>query len=192
MHWIPLTFHLWKRVEANKACDKVTKPKSMPKSTTTTLWSHSGQSAGLTSAKPKLVSRPYIETELKLCDLIRLDQIARSRGRNICQMSESGDGFSCQIPAPSPHPPPTGFTLIGALLQRKSSCPFLSWGKLSWVEPAFKAVFHFKRIVAKRSVFFCVHVISFVWAVTKQWNTVRFATIRLKWKTGFSWVLLRL
>ena len=66
------------------------------------------QRAELTSAKPKLVSRPHIETELKLCDLIRLDQIARSRGRNICQMSESGDGSVVKPPPPARTLPPRG------------------------------------------------------------------------------------
>ena len=51
-------------------------------------------------------------------------------------------------------------------------------------EKDLKAVFHFNRIVAKRSVFHCVHIISFAWVLTKYWNTLRFATIRLKWKTG--------
>ena len=48
-----------------------------------------------------------------------------------------------------------------------------------------KAVFHFNCIVAKRSVFYCVHTISFAWLFTKQWDTLRFAMTRLKWKTGF-------
>ena len=48
---------------------------------------------------------------------------------------------------------------------------------------SFKAVFHFNRILAKRSVFYCVHIISSFWVLTKQWNTVRFAVIQLKWKT---------
>ena len=54
--------------------------------------------------------------------------------------------------------------------------------------PAFylKAGFHFNRTVAKRSVFHCVHIICSAWVFTKQWNTLRFATIRLKWKTGFT------
>ena len=53
------------------------------------------------------------------------------------------------------------------------------------VPEELKAVFHFNRIVAERSVFYCVHIISSAWVFTKQWNTLRFATIRLKWKTGF-------
>ena len=31
-----------------------------------------------------------------------------------------------------------------------------------------KAVFHFNRNVAKRSVFYCAHIISWVLALTKQ------------------------
>lgn len=45
---------------------------------------------------------------------------------------------------------------------------------------------HFNRIITKRSVFFYVHVINFAWnfnPCTDQWNTLRFATIWLKWKT---------
>ena len=49
-----------------------------------------------------------------------------------------------------------------------------------------KPVFHFNRIVAKRSVFYCVHIISSARVFTKQWNTVCFATIRLKWKTDLT------
>jgi hypothetical protein len=40
------------------------------------------------------------------------------------------------------------------------------------------------RIVTYRSIFFCVEVISSTLAVRKQRNTLRFGTIRLKWKTG--------
>ena len=49
-----------------------------------------------------------------------------------------------------------------------------------------KPVFHFNRIVTYRSIFFCVEVISSTLVVRKQRNTLRFATIRLKWKTSFS------
>jgi hypothetical protein len=48
-----------------------------------------------------------------------------------------------------------------------------------------KPVFHFNRIVTYRSIFFCVEVISSTLVVRKQRNTLRFATIQLKWKTGF-------
>jgi hypothetical protein len=48
-----------------------------------------------------------------------------------------------------------------------------------------KPVFHFNRIVTYRSIFFCVKVISSTLVVRKQRNTLRFATIRLKWKTSF-------
>ena len=47
-----------------------------------------------------------------------------------------------------------------------------------------KAVFHFNRIVPKRSVLYCVHIISSARVFMKQWNTLRFATIWLKWKTA--------
>ena len=52
---------------------------------------------------------------------------------------------------------------------------------LTWY---IKAVFHFNRIVPKRSVLYCVHIISSARVFMKQWNTLRFATIRLKWKTA--------
>ena len=57
------------------------------------------------------------------------------------------------------------------------------WKKLE----LFDALRPFKvnRTVAKRSVSYYVHIISSSWVLTKQWNTVRFATIRLKWKTAF-------
>ena len=50
----------------------------------------------------------------------------------------------------------------------------------------FKAVFHFNRIVARRSVFYCAHIISSVWMLTRQLNTLCYATTRLKWKTVFN------
>jgi hypothetical protein len=53
---------------------------------------------------------------------------------------------------------------------------------------AVKPVFHFNRIVTYRSIFFCVEVISSSLVVRKQRNTLRFATIRSKWKTGFKLV----
>ena len=46
------------------------------------------------------------------------------------------------------------------------------------------AVFHVNRTAAKRTASNYVHIISSAWVFTKQWNTLRFATIRLKWKTG--------
>jgi uncharacterized membrane protein len=53
-----------------------------------------------------------------------------------------------------------------------------------------KAVFHFKRIVSYRSIFFCVEVISSTLVLRKQRNTLRFATIRLKWKTGLIVIIM--
>ena len=49
-----------------------------------------------------------------------------------------------------------------------------------------KPVFHFNRIVTYRSIFFCVKVISSTLSLRKQRNTLRFGTIRLKWKTAFN------
>ena len=48
-----------------------------------------------------------------------------------------------------------------------------------------KPVFHFNRIVTYRSILFCFQVISSTLVLRKRGNTLRFATIRLKWKTGF-------
>ena len=42
-----------------------------------------------------------------------------------------------------------------------------------------KAVFHFNRIVAKRSLFHCFETTQ-----VELMTTLRFATIRLRWKTG--------
>ena len=53
-------------------------------------------------------------------------------------------------------------------------------------EQQLKAVFHFKRIVAYRSIFFCANIISSTRVLMEQRNTLRFATIRAKWKTGFN------
>jgi hypothetical protein len=52
------------------------------------------------------------------------------------------------------------------------------------VSRTLKPVFHFDHIVTYRSIFFCVEIISSTLVVRKQRNTLRFATIRLKWKTG--------
>ena len=49
-----------------------------------------------------------------------------------------------------------------------------------------KAVFDFNRIVAERSVFHCFVTTRVELMTYTQWNTLRFATIRLKWKTGLN------
>ena len=57
-----------------------------------------------------------------------------------------------------------------------------------------KAVFHFNRIVAKRSVFHCFVITRIELMTCTQWNTLRFATIRLKWKTVrtlYEWLWLK-
>ena len=48
-----------------------------------------------------------------------------------------------------------------------------------------KAGFHLNRIVTYRSIFFCVETISSTLVLRKQRNTIRFGTIRLKWKPAF-------
>ena len=47
-----------------------------------------------------------------------------------------------------------------------------------------KPVFHFSRIVAKRSVFHYFVSTQAELMIWTQQNTLRFATIRLKWKTA--------
>jgi hypothetical protein len=56
------------------------------------------------------------------------------------------------------------------------------------VSLGLKPVFHFDR---NRSIFFCVEVISSTLVVRKQRNTLRYATIRLKWKTALEPLALR-
>ena len=46
-----------------------------------------------------------------------------------------------------------------------------------------KPVFHFNRIVAKRTVFHCFVNTQAELMIWTQKNTLRFATIRLEWKT---------
>ncbi len=46
-----------------------------------------------------------------------------------------------------------------------------------------KAGFHFNRIVTYRSIFFCVETIS---STLVLGNTIRFGTIRLKWKPALT------
>jgi hypothetical protein len=48
-----------------------------------------------------------------------------------------------------------------------------------------KPVFHFNRIVAKRSVFLCFLTIRVELMTSTQKKMLRYVTIRLKWKTGF-------
>ena len=58
----------------------------------------------------------------------------------------------------------------------------------NWVE-AFvfaKPVFHFNRIVAKRTVFHCFVNTQADLMIWTQKNTLRFATIRLEWKTALN------
>ena len=47
-----------------------------------------------------------------------------------------------------------------------------------------KAVFHFNRIVPKRSVFLCFLSDSVELMTLTQKKMLRYVTIRLKWKTG--------
>jgi hypothetical protein len=49
----------------------------------------------------------------------------------------------------------------------------------------FKLVFHFNRIVAKRSVFLCFLTTRVELMTSTQKRMLRYVTIRLKWKTGF-------
>ena len=63
------------------------------------------------------------------------------------------------------------------------ACEQVSWIFMSVWSCALKFVLHFTPAVAKRSVFCCVHIISSAWVFTRQWNTLRFAKIRVKWRT---------
>ena len=49
-----------------------------------------------------------------------------------------------------------------------------------------KVVFHFKRMMAYHSIFFCFQFIRSIRVLMKQRSTLRYATIRVKWKKGFS------
>ena len=51
---------------------------------------------------------------------------------------------------------------------------------------ALKAVFHFNRIVPKRSVFLCFLSDSVELMTLTQKKMLRYVTIRLKWKTGLN------
>ena len=60
---------------------------------------------------------------------------------------------------------------------------------IAWVKK-LKAIFHSHCIVAKRSVFHCFVNTQAEVMIWTQWNMLRFATIRLKWKTGLTTVSL--
>ena len=64
----------------------------------------------------------------------------------------------------------------------KKACSLISLAQ--GADGAVKAVFHFNRIVAKRSVFHCFMITLVELMTCTQWNTLRFGTIWLKWKTG--------
>ena len=49
-----------------------------------------------------------------------------------------------------------------------------------------KAIFHFNRIVAKRTIFHCFVSTQAELIIWTQNNTLLFATVRLKWKTAFT------
>ena len=66
-----------------------------------------------------------------------------------------------------------------SLMQTQKKANLRSW--LCGLKP----VFHFNRILAKRSVFYCVHTLVLTECSRNNENTLCFATIRLKWKTGF-------
>ena len=57
------------------------------------------------------------------------------------------------------------------------------------MRPRVKPVFHFNRIVAKRSVFLCflstrVELMTSTQKKMLRYVTLRYVTLRLKWKTG--------
>ena len=51
---------------------------------------------------------------------------------------------------------------------------------------SIKPVFHFNRIVAKRRVFLCFLTTRVELMTSTQKKMLRYVTIRLKWKTGFT------
>jgi hypothetical protein len=57
--------------------------------------------------------------------------------------------------------------------------------RLKW-KTSLKPVFHFDRIVAKRSVFLCFLTTREELMTSTQKKMLRYVTIRLKWKTGFT------
>ena len=72
-----------------------------------------------------------------------------------------------------------------ALIGREQHSPFVKRSRFPVITSQNKVSFPLQpyRIVTYRSIFFCVEVISSTLVVRKQRNTLRFATIRLKWKT---------
>jgi hypothetical protein len=72
-----------------------------------------------------------------------------------------------------------------ALIGREQYSPFVKRSRFPVITSQNKVSFPLQpyRIVTYRSIFFCVEVISSTLVVRKQRNTLRFATIRLKWKT---------
>ena len=62
--------------------------------------------------------RPFSDNVLVPVSLPKKIKCPDPRAKVLDQTSHGGDGFRRQIPTPCPHsppPPPTGFTLIGAL-----------------------------------------------------------------------------
>jgi hypothetical protein len=53
------------------------------------------------------------------------------------------------------------------------------------IDKLLKLVFHFNRIVLKRSVFLCFLTTRVELMTSTQKKMLRYVTIRLKWKTGF-------
>ena len=56
----------------------------------------------------------------------------------------------------------------------------------SWCKARFSLQTYRIRIVSYRSNFFCVNIISSTQVLMEQRNMLRFATIRVNWKTSFS------
>ena len=71
---------------------------------------------------------------------------------------------------------PTSSISLGPFVSRKFFLCHKRWFGLTQIQ-VYKAVFHFYCIVAKLCVFYCVHIIISAWVLTKQWNSLRFATI---------------
>jgi hypothetical protein len=71
---------------------------------------------------------------------------------------------------------PYGIEVWGSALEKKY---------LQRIDTFLKPVFHFNRIVAKRSVFLCFLTTRAELMTSTQKKMLRYVTIRLKWKTGF-------
>jgi hypothetical protein len=81
---------------------------------------------------------------------------------------------------------------VFALRQIYKLIRVLFFNLLNLIPKAVKPVFHFNRIVAKRSVFLCFLSTRVELMTSTQKKMLRYVTIRLKWKTGLKAVFSRI